>query len=41
MPFPSALVPDVEDEQTLLTYNGCTEAVSDMYNLTRALLSSM
>lgn len=37
-PFPHAIVPDVHDQEALLTYQSCSSAVSLMHNVVKALL---
>ena len=37
IPFPHAIVPDVHDQEALLTYQSCTSAVSAMHNVVKAL----
>lgn len=38
MPFPYAMVPDVQDQEALLTYQSCSSAVSQMHNVVNVFL---
>lgn len=38
VPFPYAIVPDVHDQEALLTYQSCNTAASEMHNVVKALL---
>ena len=38
MRFPYAIVSDIHDQEALLTYQGCSSAVSQMHNVVKALL---
>lgn len=37
-PFPYAIVPDVDDQKALLTYQACNTAVSQLHNTVKTLL---
>ena len=37
-PFPYEIVPDVHDQEALLTYQACNTAISEMHNLFKVLL---
>lgn len=37
IPFPYAIVPDVRDQEALLTYQSCSSAVSEMHNVVKVL----
>lgn len=41
IPFPYDIVPDVHDQEALLTYQSCNGAVSNMHNVVKALLEGM
>ena len=41
VPFPYDIVPDVHDQEALLTYQSCNAAVSNMHNVVKTLLEGM
>ncbi|KAF6225061.1 hypothetical protein HO133_010256 [Letharia lupina] len=41
MPFPYERVPDVHDQEALLTYQSCSTAVSEMHNVVKILLRGL
>ena len=38
IPFPYEIVPNVQDQEALLTYQSCSSAVSNMHKVVKALL---